>query len=80
MTDIGDGVLRILHGFVYRSISRSVLVTGPVAYIHTCAKVLSPEPDLISFIKLHATTAAVAVVVVAAIAYDEVSLRLLEMS
>ena len=43
------------------------------SYIHTCAKVLSPEPDLISFIKLHATTAA-------ATAYDEVSLRLLEVS
>jgi hypothetical protein len=43
--------------------------------------VLSPEPDLISFIKLHATTAAAAAaVVVAATAYDEVSLRLLEVS
>jgi hypothetical protein len=41
--------------------------------------VLSPEPDLISFIKLHATTAAAAVVV-AATAYNEVSLRLLEVS
>jgi hypothetical protein len=57
-------------------------VREAVRYIHTCAKVLSPEPDLISFIKLHATTAAAAAatIVVAATAYDEVSLRLLEVS
>jgi hypothetical protein len=56
-------------------------VREAVRYIHTCAKVLSPEPDLISFIKLHATTAAAATtIVVAATAYDEVSLRLLEVS